>query len=145
VRDNGHVKNKTIYLAIGVTVEGLKEVMALWITQTEGAKFWLQVVSELKNRGVTDIFIACVDWLKGFPEAIEVSFRRRRCSCVSCIWCGFAELRGLETAQGSRCGSETDLPGRDRVRSPYCCQQIKMKKQRPEILDATELKSKSAH
>jgi putative transposase len=74
VRDNGHVKNKAIYLAIGVTVEGLKEVLGLWIAQTEGAKFWLQVVTELKNRGVTDIFIACVDGLKGFPEAIESVF-----------------------------------------------------------------------
>ncbi len=74
VRDNGHVKSKAIYLAIGVTIEGLKEVLGLWIAQTEGAKFWLQVVTELKNRGVTDIFIACVDGLKGFPEAIESVF-----------------------------------------------------------------------
>src|SRR5574341_632378 len=61
VRDSGHVKNKAIYLAIGVTIEGYKEVLGLWIAQTEGAKFWLQVVTELKNRGVTDIFIACVE------------------------------------------------------------------------------------
>jgi putative transposase len=74
VRDNGHVKNKAIYLAIGLTMEGVKEVLGLWIAQTEGAKFWLQVVTELKNRGVTDIFIACVDGLKGFPEAIESVF-----------------------------------------------------------------------
>ena len=74
VRDNGHVRNKAIYLAIGVTFEGYKEVLGLWIAQTEGAKFWLQVVTELKNRGVTDIFIACVDGLKGFPEAIESVF-----------------------------------------------------------------------
>jgi putative transposase len=74
VRDNGHVRNKAIYLAIGVTMEGYKEVLGLWIAQTEGAKFWLQVVTELKNRGVTDIFIACVDGLKGFPEAIESVF-----------------------------------------------------------------------
>jgi putative transposase len=76
VRDNGHVKSKAIYLAIGVTLEGYKEVLGLWIAQTEGAKFWLQVVTELKNRGVTDIFIACVDGLKGFPEAIENVFPR---------------------------------------------------------------------
>src|SRR6266480_863580 len=76
VRDSGHVRNKAIYLAIGVTVRGLKEVLGLWIAQTEGAKFWLQVVTELKNRGVTDIFIACVDGLKGFPEAIESVFPR---------------------------------------------------------------------
>src|SRR2546421_7191022 len=74
VRGNGHVKSKAIYLAIGVTMDGLKEVLGLWIAQTEGAKFWLQVVTELKNRGVTDIFIACVDGLKGFPEAIETVF-----------------------------------------------------------------------
>ena len=76
VRDNGHVKSKAIYLAIGVRMDGLKEVLGLWIAQTEGAKFWLQVVTELKNRGVTDIFIACVDGLKGFPEAIESVFPR---------------------------------------------------------------------
>lgn len=74
VRDSGHVQNKAIYLAIGLTMEGLKEVLGLWIAQTEGAKFWLQVVTELKNRGVSDIFIACVDGLKGFPEAIESVF-----------------------------------------------------------------------
>ena len=74
VRDSGHVRNKAIYLAIGISVSGLKEVLGLWIAQTEGAKFWLQVVTELKNRGVSDIFIACVDGLKGFPEAIETVF-----------------------------------------------------------------------
>jgi putative transposase len=74
VRDGGHVRNKAIYLAIGVKLNGLKEVLGLWIAQTEGAKFWLQVVTELKNRGVNDIFIACVDGLKGFPEAIETVF-----------------------------------------------------------------------
>src|SRR5437764_4156631 len=74
VRDGGHIKNKAVYLAIGIKLDGLKEVLGLWIAQTEGAKFWLQVVTELKNRGVTDIFIACVDGLKGFPEAIETVF-----------------------------------------------------------------------
>jgi putative transposase len=74
VRDGAHVRNKAIYVAIGVNMSGLKEVLGLWIAQTEGAKFWLQVVTELKNRGVGDIFIACVDGLKGFPEAIETVF-----------------------------------------------------------------------
>jgi len=74
VRDSGHVRNKAIYLAIGVNLEGYKEVLGLWIAQTEGAKFWLQVVTELKSRGVKDILIACVDGLKGFPEAIESVF-----------------------------------------------------------------------
>jgi len=69
------VRTKAVYLAIGVNMEGHKEVLGLWIAQTEGAKFWLQVVTELKTRGVQDIFIACVDGLKGFPEAIEVVYR----------------------------------------------------------------------
>jgi putative transposase len=74
VRDGAHIRNKAIYLAIGVNLAGIKEVLGLWVAQTEGAKFWLQIVTELKNRGVADIFIACVDGLKGFPEAIEAVF-----------------------------------------------------------------------
>jgi len=74
VRDAGAVRTKAVYLAIGVNMAGHKEVLGLWIAQTEGAKFWLQVITELKNRGVQDIFIACVDGLKGFPEAIETVY-----------------------------------------------------------------------
>ena len=70
----GAVRVKAVYLAIGITMQGNKEVLGLWLAQTEGAKFWLQVVTELRNRGVQDIFIACVDGLKGFPEAIEAVF-----------------------------------------------------------------------
>lgn len=76
VRDSGVVRNKAVYLAIGVNLDGMKEVLGMWIAQTEGAKFWLQVVTELKNRGVDDILFACVDGLKGFPEAIEAVFPR---------------------------------------------------------------------
>ena len=74
VRDAGAVRVKAVYLALGINLGGEKELLGLWIAQTEGAKFWLQVVTELKNRGVQDVFIACVDGLKGFPEAIEVVF-----------------------------------------------------------------------
>lgn len=74
VRDAGAVRAKAVYLAIGINMEGEKEVLGLWIAQTEGAKFWLSVVTELKNRGVQDIFIACADGLKGFPEAIEAVY-----------------------------------------------------------------------
>jgi putative transposase len=74
VRDTGAVRVKAVYLAIGINMDGEKEVLGLWIAQTEGAKFWLQVVTDLKNRGVQDIFIACVDGLKGFPEAIEAVY-----------------------------------------------------------------------
>lgn len=74
VRDGGHVQSKAIYLALGINLRGFKEVLGMWIAPTEGAKFWLQIATELKNRGVEDIFIACVDGLKGFPEAIEAVF-----------------------------------------------------------------------
>jgi putative transposase len=74
VKDQGRVSNKAIYLAIGVNLSGLKEVLGLWASETEGAKFWLSIITELKGRGVKDIFIACVDGLKGFPEAIEAVF-----------------------------------------------------------------------
>lgn len=70
----GTVRVKAVYLGIGITMEGEKEVLGLWLAQNEGAKFWLQVVTELRNRGVQDIFTACVDGLKGFPEAIEAVF-----------------------------------------------------------------------
>ena len=72
----GAVRVKAVYLAIGITMQGNKEVLGLWLAQTEGAKFWLQVVTELRNRGVQDILIACVDGLKGFPAAIEAVFPR---------------------------------------------------------------------
>ncbi|MAO68426.1 MULTISPECIES: IS256 family transposase [Idiomarina] len=70
-RDSGVVQNKSVYLALGINTDGEKELLGLWMAQTEGAKFWLSVMNELKNRGVDDIFIACCDGLKGFPEAIE--------------------------------------------------------------------------
>jgi putative transposase len=70
VRDEGFVRNKAIYIALGVLPDGTKEILGIWIEQTEGAKFWLRVVNELKSRGVQDILIAVVDGLKGFPEAI---------------------------------------------------------------------------
>lgn len=73
-RDNSMVTNKAVYLAIGINMEGKKEVLGLWISKNEGAKFWMQVVTELKNRGVADVFIACVDGLKGFEEAINAVF-----------------------------------------------------------------------
>jgi putative transposase len=74
IRDAGHVQNRAMYVAIGVKLDGDKEVLGLWAGQAEGAKFWLQVVTELRNRGVQDILIACVDGLKGLPQAIETVF-----------------------------------------------------------------------
>jgi len=72
--EDGVIRNKSVFLALGVNMEGRKELLGMWIAHNEGAKFWLNVVTELKNRGVKDIFIACVDGLKGFPEAIQTVF-----------------------------------------------------------------------
>ena len=74
VRDEGFVRNKAVYIALGILPDGTKEILGIWIEQTEGAKFWLRVMNELKNRGVGDILIAVVDGLKGFPEAINAVF-----------------------------------------------------------------------
>lgn len=73
-RQEGPVKNKAVYLALGINLEGEKELLGLWIAETEGSKFWLSVFNEIKSRGVEDCFIACVDGLKGLPEAIESVF-----------------------------------------------------------------------
>src|SRR6516225_8258026 len=72
--DEGFVRNKAVYIALGIRPDGTKEILGIWIEQTEGAKFWLRVMNELKNRGIGDILIAVVDGLKGFPEAINAVF-----------------------------------------------------------------------
>jgi putative transposase len=74
IREGGSVQRRACYLALGVTLDGDRDVLGMWFQETEGAKFWMQVLSELKQRGVRDILIACVDGLKGFPEAIEAIF-----------------------------------------------------------------------
>lgn len=74
IRDQGHVIKKAVYVVIGINEEGRKEVLGLWVEQNEGAKFWMNILTELKNRGVEDVLICCVDGLKGFPEAIEAVF-----------------------------------------------------------------------
>jgi len=71
VRQDKRVINKSVYLALGVNLEGQKELLGMWLSENEGAKFWLNVLTELQNRGVKDILIACVDGLKGFPDAIN--------------------------------------------------------------------------
>jgi transposase-like protein len=74
IRQDKQVINKSVYLALGVNMEGHKELLGLWLSENEGAKFWLNVLTELQNRGVNDILIACVDGLKGFPDAIETVY-----------------------------------------------------------------------
>ena len=105
IRDEGTVRNKAVYLALGVAADGTREVLGLWIEQNEGAKFWLKVMNELRNRGVEDVLIAVVDGLKGFPEAITAAFPE---ACVqTCVvhlirhslsYCGWKERAALTQA-----------------------------------------------
>ncbi len=78
MRHEGRVENRAVYVAIGIDLEGVKDVLGLWSSANEGAKFWLSVLTELKNRGVKDMLIVCVDGLKGFPQAIETVFPETR-------------------------------------------------------------------
>jgi putative transposase len=114
IRETGQVRNKAIYVVIGVNMQGNKEVLGLWAgaggNHAEGARFWLQVLTELKNRGVADMFIACIDGLKGFPEAIEAVFPQAAVQlCIVHQIRGFAELCFLETTQSGGRGSEAGL------------------------------------
>ena len=120
IRDGGQILNKAVYLAIGLTSEGQKEALGLWIAQTEGAKFWMSVMTELRNRGVSDILIACVDGLKGFPEAIEAVFPKVQVQqCIvhqvraSLSYVGYkerkavaADLKAIYTAPTREAGEE---------------------------------------
>jgi transposase-like protein len=74
IRQDKRVINKAIYLVLGINIEGHKELLGLWVSENEGAKFWLSVLTDLQNRGVKHIFIACVDGLKGFPDAINATY-----------------------------------------------------------------------
>jgi putative transposase len=114
IRDEGTVRNKAIHIALGVRADGQKEVLGLWIEQNEGARFWLRVMNELKNRGVEDIMLAVVDGLKGFPDAITAVFPdapRRHCADLhrpsSAQFHGF---RLMERPQADGGGAERHLP-----------------------------------
>ena len=74
MRDQGRVINKSVYLALGVRQSGHKEILGQWIAETESSKFWLSALTELKNRGIKDVFFCCIDGLKGFAEAVQVVF-----------------------------------------------------------------------
>src|ERR1035438_8688627 len=123
MRQEGKVDNRAVYTAIGINVEGEKSVLGLWVSGNEGAKYWLSVLTNLKNRGMKDAFIICTDGLKGFPEAIEAIFPSTlvqtcivhliRASLTGPLYGGLsAELRELEGAQSHGRRSETDLSGR---------------------------------
>ena len=105
IRNEGLVNNRAVYLAIGIRCSGHKEILGIWIEQTEGAKFWLRVMGELRNRGVQDLLIAVVDGLKGFPEAITSVFPKTVVqTCIvhlirySMQFCSWREHRGVAAA-----------------------------------------------
>ena len=105
IRDEGTVRNKAVYLALGVAADGTREVLGLWIEQNEGAKFWLKVMNELRNRGLEDILIAVVDGLKGFPEAITAAFPEAQVqTCIvhllrhSLSYCGWDDRDAVAAA-----------------------------------------------
>jgi putative transposase len=114
-KDSRIVKNKAVYVALGVTRDGQREVLGLWIAENEGAKFWLSVMNELKNRGVQDILIAVVDGLKGFPEAITAAFPEAMVqTCIVHLVRHSPELLLLEGPQGGGRRPAPDLQRPDR-------------------------------
>lgn len=105
IRDEGVVRNKAVYLALGMSTEGTKEVLGIWVEQNEGAKFWLKVMNELRHRGVEDLLIAVVDGLRGFPEAITAVFPQTNVqTCIvhlirnSLAFCGWKERSKVAAA-----------------------------------------------
>ena len=92
---NGHVAKHTVYVAIGVNLEGRKELLGLWLGENEGAKFWLACLTDLKNRGLQDIFVACIDGLTGFPEAIRAAYPRTSVQ-LCCVHLVRAALKYVE-------------------------------------------------
>jgi putative transposase len=99
VRDEGVVRNKAVHIALGVRADGAKEILGLWLEQNEGAKFWLRVMNELRNRGVEDVLLAVVDGLKGFPDAIRAVFPE---ALVQTCIVGSLKKRARPTRSGLR-------------------------------------------
>ncbi len=111
VRQDSRVINKSVFLASGINIEGQKELPGMWLTKNEGAKFWLNVLTELKNRGLNDILIACVD---GFPDAIYTMYPEAVFSYTSCNRAYGAQqpaLRAMEGLQSRHSRPESDLSG----------------------------------
>ena len=134
IRDEGFVRNKAVYIALGILADGTKEILGIWIEQTEGAKFWLRVMNELKNRGVEDILIAVVDGLKGFPEAITAVFPETVVqTCIVHLIRHSLRLRVLEGPQAGDAGAEGHLPGRRRRGRPDGAGGVRRRPLGPEV------------
>ena len=119
IREGGTVQRRACYLALGVTIDGDRDVLGMWFQETEGAKFWMQVLTELKQRGVRDILICCVDGLKGFPEAIEAIFPQTTVqTCIVHLIRHSLQVRAAPRARAGRPRPEADLHRRRRRRRP---------------------------
>lgn len=114
IRDEGFVRNKAVYIALAVLADGTKEILGLWIEQTEDAKFWLRVMNELKNRGCQDILIAVVDGLKGFPEAMTDAFPQTIVQTCIVHHPPFARIRVMEKPKTGCPGAAGNLPRQGR-------------------------------
>ena len=120
IRDEGLVRNRAVHIALGVRADGAKEILGLWLEQNEGAKFWLRVMNELKNRGVENVLIAVVDGLKGFPDAITAVFPQATvqtpafagAGSASFICCATASISSLERPKARGGGAQGHLPSR---------------------------------
>jgi Transposase, Mutator family len=129
VRENQRVLNKALYLVLAVDLNGQKDLLGMWLAQTEGAKFWLSVLTELQNRGVKDIFVACVDGLNGLPEAIETVYPREPGAIVHGAF--DAQLTALRLTQAHESGGDRpqshllrQYRGGSRVQSGTLCREM---------------------
>ena len=139
IRDEGLVKNKAVYVALALDGDGHKHVLGLWIEQTEGAKFWLKVMNDLKTRGVSDILIAVVDGLKGFPGRSARSSRGSRPDLHCPLDPQLAGLRVVEGPQNHYARSEGDLPGSRRRGGPGPARRVRGDMGRPVSGDRPDL------
>ena len=138
IRQDKRVINKAVYVALGVNSHGHKELLGLWMSENEGAKFWLSVLTELKNRGVKDVFIACVDGLTGFPDAIAAVFPKTQVQlCIvhmmrnSLAFVSWKDRQGrgrraqgnlpVDYRRGSRAGAGSLCPAMGQAVSQYQC------------------------
>ena len=134
IRDEGFVRNKAVYIALGIQPDGTKEILGIWIEQTEGAKFWLRVMNELKNRGVADILIAVVDGLKGFPDAINAVFPQAIVqTCIVHLLRNSMEFASWKDRKAIAQALRGDLPGRYACHRPGCLGYLRGRRLGPEI------------
>ncbi len=134
IRDEGLVRNKAVYVALGVTPEGTKDILGLWIETSEGAKFWLRVMTELKNRGVEDILIAVVDGLKGFPEAIAAVFPPTIVqTCIVHLIRNSMDFASWKDRKPIAAELKAILPGDGRGRGPQGAGGFRRRRLRPQV------------